>query len=36
VTAGMNMLRMRGAPLPLKAINEDSSPLLSEMERIVI
>jgi putative transposase len=33
VTAGINMLRMRGAPLPLKAINEDN-PLLSEMERI--
>jgi len=35
VTAGINMLRMRGAPLPLKAINEDSNPLLSEMERVV-
>jgi len=36
LTACVNMLRMRGAPLPLKAINEDSNPLLSEMERIVI
>jgi putative transposase len=31
VTAGINMLRMRGAPLPLKAINEAKA----EMERIV-
>ncbi|MGY0287806.1 MAG: hypothetical protein ACUX7D_03390 [Candidatus Methanodesulfokora washburnensis] len=30
-----NILRMRGAPLPLKAIYEDSNPLLSEMERVV-
>jgi putative transposase len=36
VTACVNMLRMRGAPLPLKAIYEDSNLLLSEMERIVI
>jgi putative transposase len=36
VTACVNMLRMRGAPLPLKAIYEDSNLLLSEMERVVI
>jgi putative transposase len=33
VTACMNMLRMRGVPLPLKAINE---ALKAEVERVVI
>jgi putative transposase len=33
VIACLNMLRMRGAPLPLKAINE---ALKAEVERIVI
>jgi hypothetical protein len=33
VTACLNMFRMRGAPLPLKAINE---AFRAEMERIVI
>ncbi|MGP3668251.1 MAG: hypothetical protein ACKD6O_07920 [Candidatus Bathyarchaeota archaeon] len=33
VTACLNMLRMRGAPLPLKAICETSK---AEVERIVI
>jgi putative transposase len=33
ITACLNMLRMRGAPLPLKATNEAPE---AEMERIVI
>jgi len=33
ITASINILRMRGAPLPLKAINEAHK---AEMERIVI
>jgi putative transposase len=33
VTACVNVLRMRGAPLPLKAVNE---AFKAEMERIVI
>jgi putative transposase len=33
ITASINILRMRGAPLPLKAINKAHK---AEMERIVI